>query len=293
MSVPRRGLGSKGLGMEALINSQLTDLSEKGKTGPFEVDINKIEPNRQQPRKKFEEEGLEELASSIREYGIVQPIIVRKEGDSYSIIAGERRWRAAKIAGLTKMPVIIKKMGEKEAFEIALIENIQREDLNAIEEAESYQKLSETCHLNQEEIAAKLGKSRSAIANSLRLIHLDERVKEFVISGKLTGGHARALLSVENGDLQYELAEKVIEEELNVRQTETLVKRINTQDNIVEEKTEEKQNGVYRFIENELKSIFGTKVKVSKKRNKGKIEIEYYSDEDLDRIMGIMKQTVQ
>lgn len=131
----QKRFGVKGLGMEALINSQLTDLSEKGKTGPFEVDINKIEPNRQQPRKKFEEEGLEELASSIREYGIVQPIIVRKEGDSYSIIAGERRWRAAKIAGLTKMPVIIKKMGEKEAFEIALIENIQREDLNAIEEA--------------------------------------------------------------------------------------------------------------------------------------------------------------
>ena len=226
---------------------------------------------------------------------MIQPIVVKENGEYYEIIAGERRWRAAKIAGLAKVPVVIKKWEEGEAFEAALVENLQREDLNPMEEAESYQRLQEEFGLSQEKIAEKVGKSRSAITNSLRLLQLDPRVRNFVVENKLTGGHARTLLPVTNGDEQFELAEYVIEEGLSVRAVEALVKAHLEK----AEKPAEKEEGLskadereYRAIEDDLKSLFSTKVKLKPlgKRNKGKIEIEYYSEEDLERLLTLLKR---
>ncbi len=295
MAAPKKGLGSKGLGIEALINNQMNDFNSRSKDGVIEIDINKIEPNASQPRRHFEEEALEELAESIREYGIIQPIIVKKVDDYYEIIAGERRWRAAKIAGIEKLPAIIRSYDISKAFEVALIENIQRENLNPIEEALSYKRLAEELKLNQEEIAQRVGKKRSTITNSLRLLHLDGRVQNFIIEDKLTNGHAKVLLAIEDKEKQFELAEKVIEDGLSVRATEELVKaEIEKREKT--EKDQKIQNSQrifdtegYKSIENDLKCIFGTKVKLNAKKNKGKIEIEYYSDEDLDRLLGIMK----
>ena len=231
MAVKKKGLGAKGLGINALINTEMEDMKaskpvEKKKTEEtvLELELDLIEPNRKQPRKYFDETALEELAASLKTYGMIQPIVVKKNGDYYEIIAGERRWRAAKIAGLVKVPVVIKKWEEGEAFEAALVENLQREDLNPMEEAESYQRLQEEFGLSQEKIAEKVGKSRSAITNSLRLLQLDPRVRNFVVENKLTGGHARTLLPVTDGDEQFELAEYVIEEGLSVRAVEALVK---------------------------------------------------------------------
>ncbi|WP_304508840.1 ParB/RepB/Spo0J family partition protein [Anaerotignum sp.] len=295
MAAKKMGLGSKGKGLEALINNKLEDFNETGKevnkSAVWELDINMIEPNRKQPRRCFEETALEELAVSIKSYGMIQPIIVRKTGDYYEIIAGERRWRAAKIAGLKKIPVIEKKWEESLAFEAALVENLQREDLNPIEEAESYRRLQEEFGLSQEQISSKVGKSRSTITNSLRLLQLDSRVLNFVIENKLTGGHARALLSVTDKDRQFELAEHVIEEELSVRATEALVKAELSE----KEKTEHKMkdglvNANQKAVEDELKTIFSTKVRINQMKNKGKIEITYYSPEDLDRLLTIMKR---
>lgn len=289
MAVKKTGLGAKGRGMEALINTKL-DSFEKTKENILEVDINNVERNPNQPRKHFKEEALEELAQSVKLHGIIQPIVVKKEKDYYVIIAGERRWRAAKIAGLKKVPVIVKPYSESEAFEIALIENLQREDLNPVEEAESYKHLLEDFNLSQEEIASKVGKSRSAVANSLRLLNLDERVREFLIEGKISNGHGRAILAIEDKDIQFETAEKVIEEELTVRETEKLVK------DILEAKPEKAKEaskfktGEYKRIENTLSSLLGTKVKLKAGRNKGKIEIEYYSDDELDRLLGILNK---
>lgn len=295
MAAKKMGLGSKGKGLEALINNKLEDFNETGKevnkSAVWELDINMIEPNRKQPRRCFEETALEELAVSIKSYGMIQPIIVRKTGDYYEIIAGERRWRAAKIAGLKKIPVIEKKWEESLAFEAALVENLQREDLNPIEEAESYRRLQEEFGLSQEQISSKVGKSRSTITNSLRLLQLDSRVLNFVIENKLTSGHARALLSVTDKDRQFELAEHVIEEELSVRATEALVKAELSE----KEKTEHKMkdglvNANQKAVEDELKTIFSTKVRINQMKNKGKIEITYYSPEDLDRLLTIMKR---
>ena len=301
MAVKKKGLGAKGLGINALINTEMEDMKaskpEKKKTeeAVLELELDLIEPNRKQPRKYFDEAALEELAASLKTYGMIQPIVVKENGEYYEIIAGERRWRAAKIAGLAKVPVVIKKWEEGEAFEAALVENLQREDLNPMEEAESYQRLQEEFGLSQEKIAEKVGKSRSAITNSLRLLQLDPRVRNFVVENKLTGGHARTLLPVTNGDEQFELAEYVIEEGLSVRAVEALVKAHLEK----AEKSAEKEEALskadereYRAIEDDLKSLFSTKVKLKPlgKRNKGKIEIEYYSEEDLERLLTLLKR---
>jgi ParB family chromosome partitioning protein len=301
MAVKKKGLGAKGLGINALINTEMEDIKtskpEKKKTeeAVLELDLDMIEPNRKQPRKYFDETALEELAASLKAYGMIQPIVVKKNGDYYEIIAGERRWRAAKIAGLTKVPVVIKKWEEGEAFEAALVENLQREDLNPMEEAESYHRLQEEFGLSQEKIAERVGKSRSAVTNSLRLLQLDPRVRNFVVENKLTGGHARTLLPVTNGDDQFELAEQVIDEGLSVRAVEALVKAYLTQAEKpaeTEEEISKEDAREYRAIEDELKSFFSTKVKLKPlgKRNKGKIEIEYYSDEDLERLLALLKK---
>ncbi|MBQ2925128.1 MAG: ParB/RepB/Spo0J family partition protein [Anaerotignum sp.] len=301
MAAKKKGLGAKGLGINALINTEMEDMKAskpaKKKTDEAvqELELDLIEPNRKQPRKYFDENALEELAASLKSYGMIQPIVVKKNGEYYEIIAGERRWRAAKIAGLTKVPVVIKKWEEGEAFEAALVENLQREDLNPMEEAESYHRLQEEYKMSQEKIAEKVGKSRSAITNSLRLLQLDARVRNFVVENKLTGGHARTLLPVTNGDEQFELAEYIIEEGLSVRAVEALVKAHLAKTEKPAEKTEEVSKDdarEYRAIEDALKSFFSTKVKVKPlgKRNKGKIEIEYYSDEDLERLLTLLKK---
>lgn len=301
MAVKKKGLGAKGLGINALINTEMEDMKaskpEKKKTeeDALELELDMIEPNRKQPRKYFDETALEELAASLKAYGMIQPIVVKKSGDYYEIIAGERRWRAAKIAGMEKVPVVIKKWEEGEAFEAALVENLQREDLNPMEEAESYHRLQEEFGLSQEKIAEKVGKSRSAITNSLRLLQLDPRVRNFVVENKLTGGHARTLLPVTNGDDQFELAETVIDEGLSVRAVEALVKSYLAKAEKPAEKEEEVSKAderEYRAIEDALKSFFSTKVKLKPlgKRNKGKIEIEYYSEEDLERLLTLLKK---
>ncbi|MEA5056596.1 MAG: ParB/RepB/Spo0J family partition protein [Anaerotignum propionicum] len=295
MAAKKMGLGSKGMGLEALINNKLEDLKETGKdmgkTGVWEIEIDMIEPNRKQPRKYFDETALEELAASIKTYGMIQPVVVRKNGDYYEIIAGERRWRAAKIAGLKKIPAIERKWEDAEAFEAALVENLQREDLNPIEEAESYRRLQDEFSLSQEQISTKVGKSRSAITNSLRLLQLDSRVLNFVIENKLSSGHARTLLSITDKERQFELAEHVIEEELSVRATEALVKaELSQKEKSKNDKKELSENANQKAVEDELKTIFSTKVRISQMKNKGKIEITYYSQEDLDRLLTMMKR---
>lgn len=295
MAAKKMGLGSKGMGLEALINNKLEDLKETGKdmgkTGVWEIEIDMIEPNRKQPRKYFDETALEELAASIKTYGMIQPVVVRKNGDYYEIIAGERRWRAAKIAGLKKVPAIERKWEDAEAFEAALVENLQREDLNPIEEAESYRRLQDEFSLSQEQISTKVGKSRSAITNSLRLLQLDSRVLNFVIENKLSSGHARTLLSITDKERQFELAEHVIEEELSVRATEALVKaELSQKEKSKNDKKELSENANQKAVEDELKTIFSTKVRISQMKNKGKIEITYYSQEDLDRLLTMMKR---
>ena len=299
MAIKKTGLGSKGMGIEALINNKYEDFKETGKdiiakSGVLEVDINMVEPNKKQPRKYFDELALVELAESLKQYGVIQPIIVKKQGEYYELIAGERRWRAAKIAGLKKIPIIVKKWSIEEAFTVAMIENLQREDLNPMEEAESYYRLKEEFGLSQEKIAEKVGKSRSGIANSLRLLQLDERVIHFLRESRLSGGHGRTLLGIADMQLQFELAELIIEEELSVRATEVLVKeeieKLNVLDTIeLEKKLKGYSIANQKVIEETLKSLFTTKVKITQNKNKGKIEITYYSEEDLDRIFTIMK----
>ena len=299
MAVKKKGLGMKGLGINALINTELEDM----KTAPVkrieeataELDIDLIEPNRKQPRKYFDETALEELAASLKTYGMIQPVVVKKNGDYYELIAGERRWRAAKIAGMDKIPVVVKKWEEAEAFEAALVENVQREDLNPIEEAESYYRLQEEFQLSQEQIAQKVGKSRSAITNAMRLLQLDESVRQLVIENKMTGGHARTLLPVADGEVQLAMAEKILAEGLSVRAVEAMVKAYQQKQ---EEQPEEKESvpdakaAAYRSMEEDLKFIFSTKVKLKPtgKKGKGKIEIEYYSEEDLERLLMLLKR---
>ena len=301
MAVKKKGLGAKGLGINALINTEMEDMKaskpakKEAEEAVLELDLDMLAPTRKQPRKYFAETALEELAASLKAYGMIQPIVVNKSGEYYEIIAGERRWRAAKIAGLTKVPVVIKKWEEGEAFEAALVENLQREDLNPMEEAESYQRLQEEFGLSQEKIAEKVGKSRSAITNSLRLLQLDSRVRTLVVENKVTAGHARTLLPVTDGDDQFELAEMIIDEGLSVRAVEALVKSYLAKAETPAEKEEELSKAderEYRAIEDDLKSFFSTKVKLKPlgKRNKGKIEIEYYSEEDLERLLALLKK---
>ncbi|MBU5463934.1 ParB/RepB/Spo0J family partition protein [Anaerotignum sp. MSJ-24] len=286
MALPKKGgLGSRGRGLEAVISQQVDSIQEKGVT---EISIDKISPNREQPRRIFDETALEELAESMKQLGVIQPIVLAKDGDYYKIIVGERRWRAAKIAGLKKIPAIIKDLDETSAYEIALVENLQRENLNLIEEARGYRKLVDIFGLSQEEVAQKVGKSRPTVTNALRLLNLDERVQQFVLNNEITGGHARALLSIEDKDAQCQIAEKIIENGLSVRATEALVKNYNNQKPVNNDNRVNFDTTGYKSIEKNLKELFGTKVKLNCKKNKGKIEIEYYSDADLERILELI-----
>ena len=254
------------------------------------IDINQIEPNKNQPRKSFDEDSIHELAESIKKRGIIQPLVVQKgEKGLYTIIAGERRWRAAKIAGLKDIPVVVKNYSNQEIMEIALIENIQREDLNPIEEAEAYEQLIKEYNLKQDEVADKVAKSRVAITNSLRLLKLDERVRRMVIDEKLKSGHARTLIPIEDGDLQYELAQKIFDEKLSVRETEKLVKNIlsgNIKKKEEKKKVNTQEDIIFKRYEEDLKMTFGTKVNINRKsKDKGRIEIEYYSQNEFERIL--------
>ncbi len=254
------------------------------------VKIDQVEPNKEQPRKAFEEESLQELADSIKQFGIIQPLVVMKKDDYYEIIAGERRWRAAKIAGLKEIPVVIKEYKEEELVEIALIENIQREDLNPIEEAVAYKRLMEEFKLTQEEVAKKVSKSRSAVTNSMRLLKLPEEIQGMVVEGVLSMGHARTLLAVEDEEIQKTTALKVADEKLSVRETEKLVKKL-TEEKKEKPVKDDSYKYIYQEVEENLKQILGNKVSIkNKKNNKGKIEIEYYSQDDLDRIVSLLRK---
>ena len=254
--------------------------------------ITEVEPSREQPRKNFNEDALLELADSIKQFGIIQPLIVQKQDDYYEIIAGERRWRAAKLAGLKEVPVIIKNYTEQERVEIALIENIQREDLNPIEEALAFRRLLTEFELKQDELAERVSKSRTAVTNSMRLLKLDERVQQMVVDEKISTGHARALLAVEDKEQQYTLANKIFDEKLSVRETERLMKNFQKEkENKKSQKTE--NEFIYKGIEEKIKMILGTKVTVNQKNNKGRIEIEYYSNEELERIMDLLESIHQ
>ncbi len=257
------------------------------------VKITEVEPNREQPRKNFNEDALLELADSIKQFGIIQPLVVQKQDDYYEIIAGERRWRAAKLAGLKEVPVIIKNYTEQERVEIALIENIQREDLNPIEEAMAFKRLLTEFDLKQDELAERVSKSRTAVTNSMRLLKLDERVQQMVVDEKISTGHARALLAVGDKEQQYNLANKIFDEKLSVRETERLMK--NLQKEKKDKKDQKAENEfIYKGIEEKIKMILGTKVTVNhKKNNKGRIEIEYYSNEELERIMDLLESIHQ
>ena len=255
------------------------------------VKVTSIEPNREQPRKDFNEEAMGELAESMKVYGVLQPLLVQKKGDYYEIIAGERRWRAAKLAGLKEVPVVIREYTKQQTMEIALIENVQREDLNPIEEAKAYQRLIQEFELKQEEIAARVGKSRVTITNSMRLLKLDERVQEMLIQNQITGGHARALLTVEDGELQYKLAGKIIAENLSVREIEKIVKSLSKKKNPKEKNVEDESLAlIFRDLEERMKSAMGTKVSINRKdKNKGSVEIEYYSESELERIVELIE----
>ncbi len=292
----KKGLG-KGLGalikdenLQAVNNNENNNIDFNDKI--LEVDINKIQPDKTQPRKVFNDDTLEELALSIKNVGIISPIIVKKKGNFYEIISGERRFRAAKKLKLKKVPIIIKEYDDLTSLEVSLIENIQRENLNPIEEALTYKVFQEKFNLNQEEIAEKVGKNRATIANAIRLLKLDSRVQNFVIELRLSQGHARALIPIEDLDLQFEIAEKIIEEQLSVRQTEELVKKMLEQqkkeEKIIEEDPVKKQ--LYLDISKQLNEILGTKVNIKNNKNKGKIEIEYYSEEELDRLYCLFKK---
>ncbi|MEN6314015.1 MAG: ParB/RepB/Spo0J family partition protein [Clostridiaceae bacterium] len=275
----KKGLGK---GLSALITSADTD-----ETGVKEIKINEIEPNSEQPRKYFNDEKLAQLAESIKLHGVVQPLIVQRSEDTYKIVAGERRWRAARIAGLQTIPVIIRDLSSKQVMEIALIENLQREDLNAIEEAEAYEKLMEEYGMTQEDISATVGKSRPAIANSVRLLMLQDKIKSKVINGELSGGHARALLSIEDISVQLKAADEITKKGLNVRDTELLVKRLTAQKGKKKKSTTDVE---YQAIEEKLREAFGTKVKIMNGKKGGKIMIEYYSPDELDRIMNMVEK---
>ena len=260
------------------------------------MNITKVEPNREQPRKKFDEDALLELSESIKQFGVLQPLLVQERDNYYEIIAGERRWRAAKLAGVKEVPVIVKKLTEQEIMEISLIENIQREDLNPIEEAQAYKRLLTEFNLKQDEVADRVSKSRTAVTNAMRLLKLNDKVQQMVIDEMLTTGHARALLGIDDQEKQYLVAQRIFDEKLSVRETEKLVKNIqNEKKNALEssKKIDPQLEAVYRGLEEQMKSILGTKVFINPKdEKKGKLEIEYYSQEELDRIIDLIR-TVQ
>lgn len=257
----------------------------------IKIRLSKIEPNREQPRKDFNEEQLNELADSIRQYGVLQPLLVQRKGDIFEIIAGERRWRAAKLAGLKEVPVVIREYTEQQAVEIALIENVQREDLNPIEEAIAYQRLMKEFHLKQEEIAERVSKNRSTITNSMRLLNLAQEVQQMLIDNQISSGHARALLSLEDKELQIELAKRIVREQMSVRDVEKAVKQAGKVKKENQKKQEEEALSlIFRNLEDRMKSAMGTKVNISRKdKNKGRIEIEYYSQSELERIVELIE----
>ncbi len=295
-----RGLGK---GLDSLIPNALgetktkKETTVKSKTETAEekepqtlVKITKVEPNREQPRKNFDEDALQELADSIKQFGLLQPILVQNRKDYYEIIAGERRWRAAKLAGLKEVPVIIRNYTEQEIVEISLIENIQREDLNPIEEAQAYKRLLTEFHLKQDEVAERVSKSRAAVTNSIRLLKLNEEVQRMVVDEMISTGHARALLAVENPEEQYNLAQRIFDEKLSVRDVEKLVKNLHkpAKPKKVDDKT---MQVIYQDIEEKLKQKLGRKVIVtSKGEGSGKIEIEFYNHEDLDRLLDVLNK---
>lgn len=293
----KKGLGK---GIDALISKKIdTDVKktveEKKQTEvvvqELMVPISKIDPNKGQPRRYFDDEALKELAESIAVHGIVQPLIVAKREDRYEIIAGERRFRAAHLAGVKEVPVIVKEYTDQELYEIALIENIQREDLNAIEEAIAYKKLIEEYNLTQDVVAKRVAKSRVAITNALRLLRLDDRVQEMIITKDLSAGHARALLSLENGDMQYQLAQEIMKKKLSVREIE---KKVQAMINPPQEKSPDAgksgEDAIYNSFEEKLKLMLGTKVSIHRKaKNQGKIEIEYYSVDEFERLMQLLR----
>lgn len=287
-----RGLGK---GLDSLIpdtvGSKKNDINENSKPQAPDsfVDINLVEPNRQQPRKNFDEDSLLELADSIKQFGLLQPILVQDRKTYYEIIAGERRWRASKLAGLKKVPVIIRNLTEQEIVEISLIENIQREDLNAIEEALAYKKLLTEFNLKQDEVAERVSKSRTAVTNSIRLLKLCDEVQQMVINDMISTGHARAILSIEDPEEQYNLAQKIFDEKLSVRDVEKYIKNLNKPLKIKKEENKS-LNAIYQSMEEKLKQSLGTKVSVSSKNGEGagKIEIEFYNHDDFDRIIDML-----
>ena len=298
MVAKKSGLGK---GLDALIPAGNKKAPGKKETDPVIIEkivekkgvetlkITEVEPNIEQPRKNFNEDALLELSDSIKQYGVIQPLIVQKKGDHYEIIAGERRWRAAKMAGIKEIPVIIKDYSDQQVMEISLIENIQREDLNPIEEAMAYKNLMEEFHLKQDEIAEKVSKSRTAVTNSMRLLKLDKRVQQMMIDDMISAGHARTLITIEDPDVQYNIATKIFDEKLSVRETEKMVKLIQKPE-VKKEKAEKVNSFIYKDIEEKIKAILGTKVTVDhRSNNKGRISIEYYSNDELERILFLLE----
>ncbi len=296
----KNGLGK---GLDSLIadkvskpapaKKQTEEKNEKAVDGIL-MDINKVEPNRDQPRKNFDEDALIELSESIKQFGVLQPLLVQDKNGYYEIIAGERRWRAAKLAKLKEVPVIIKKLTDQEVVEISLIENIQRENLNPIEEAIAYKRLLTEFNLKQDEVAERVSKSRTAVTNSMRLLKLNEKVQQMVIDDMISTGHARALLGIDDLEKQYTTAQKIFDEKLSVRETEKLVKKIQQEkDEAPAAKTvklDPKMEAIYHDLEEKMKAILGTKVSINQKdEKKGKIEIEYYSMDELDRIIDLLR----
>ena len=297
MPIKKKGLGK---GLDSLIpdnKSMKSVTSEKtveskedaaAKSGVQVMKINEVEPNRDQPRKNFDEDALLELSDSIKQFGVLQPLLVRKRKDYYEIIAGERRWRAAKLAGVKEVPVIEKEYTDQEILEIGLIENIQRENLNPIEEAIAYKRLLEEFNLKQDEVAERVSKSRTAVTNSMRLLKLSDKVQKMIIDDMISTGHARALLAIDDPELQYTLANKIFDEKLSVRETEKLVKEIKNPKK-PKEKKPVANSFIYQDLEEKMKSVFGTKVSIAAKgKGKGKIEIEYYSDDELEHLFDMM-----
>lgn len=297
MPIKKKGLGK---GLDSLIpdnksiKSVTPDKSAEAKkeaeekAGVQMMKINEVEPNRDQPRKNFDEDALLELSDSIKQFGVLQPLLVRKRKEYYEIIAGERRWRAAKLAGVKEVPVIVKEYTDQEILEIGLIENIQRENLNPIEEAIAFKRLLEEFNLKQDEVAERVSKSRTAVTNSMRLLKLSDKVQQMIIDDMISTGHARALLAIDDPELQYTLANKIFDEKLSVRETEKLVKEIKNPKKPKEKKVMENAF-IYQDLEEKMKGVFGTKVSIaSKGKGKGKIEIEYYSDDELEHLFDMM-----
>ncbi len=290
MAAPRRGLNKKGKGLAALIDTgSVKDVKDTASgEGVLMLNISQLEPNRDQPRKNFDEDSLQELSDSIKQHGVLSPLLVVDRGDYYEIVAGERRWRAATMAGVKEVPVIVRDLTEQEIVEISIIENLQREDLNPIEEAMAYKRLMTEFKMTQDEVSEKVSKSRTAIANSVRLLKLSDKVQQMLIDDMISSGHARALLGIDDPEDQYVLAQRAFDEKLSVRDIEKIVRNRSKVKN-EKKKVETQLSNVYKDIENKLKDRLSTKVSVSGKENgAGKIEIEFYSGEELERILDLL-----